>query len=95
MIFMFLLFLMFVSIVVDVESTLAVLKRGGIELNPVMRAVFKFANNSRFPVYCMQVAVQCGIVAVAKHFGSLAADAAMISTAAVHFYAGAGNLRQL
>lgn len=95
MVFWLLVALMLASIVLDVESTLAVLKKGGTELNPVMRAVFKFTNNSRFPVYCMQLAVQCGIVAGVRHFGAIPEYAALGAMSAVHIYAGIGNLRLL
>jgi len=88
--------LMSASIVLDVETTLAVLHEDGFETNAIMAWVLKMARNSRFPVYCFQVAVQFGLVGgLLKLLGVLPAEILCVIAAGVHAYCGVQNWRLL
>ena len=88
--------LMSASIVLDVETTLAVLHEGGFETNAIMAWVLKWSQNSRFPVYCFQVAVQFGLAGgLLKLLGVMPAEILCAMAAAVHAYYGVQNWRLL
>lgn len=85
------------SIVLDVETTLAVVKKpGGFETNPIMAWLLKLASNTRFPIYCFQGAVQFGLAGLLlRLFGPLSASIMAGIAAAIHIQAGVGNWRIL
>ena len=88
--------LMSASVVLDVETTLAVLREGGSETNPTMAWILKLARNTRFPVYCFQAAIQFTLAgAMLKLFGAVPASAFAGVAAGIHAYYGAKNWKLL
>jgi hypothetical protein len=84
------------SIILDVETTLAVLSQGGSETNPIMAWVLKLSQNSRFPIYCVQAVVQFVLAGVLLHWFSVLSTSIFCATAAaIHTVCGVQNWRLL